>query len=62
MTICSNLAKPYGVVIDRLLRRFCFSRYLSYEVGAIKPERKIYESIVDGSGLTPERILFIGDT
>lgn len=60
--ICSNLAKPYGVVIDKLLSQFNFDRHLSYEIGAIKPEREIYESILTGKGLVPGQILFIGDT
>lgn len=62
LAICSNLAKPYGAVIDKLLPQFNFARHLSFEVGAIKPDREIYESIVAGTGLTPEKILFIGDT
>lgn len=62
LAICSNLAKPYGVVIDKLLPQFKFARHLSYEIGAIKPDREIYESIVTGSGLAPRQILFIGDT
>lgn len=62
LAICSNLAKPYGVVIDNLLPKFNLARHLSYEVGAIKPERKIYESIVASTGLEPRQILFIGDT
>jgi len=62
LAICSNLAKPYGVVIDKLLPQFNFARHLSYEIGAIKPDREIYESIVAGTGLAPGQILFIGDT
>ncbi len=62
LAICSNLAKPYGVVIDKLLPQFNFARHLSYELGSVKPDREIYESIVAGTGLTPEKILFIGDT
>lgn len=62
LAICSNLAKPYGAVIDRLLPQFNFARHLSYEIGAIKPDREIYESIVAGTGLAPRQILFIGDT
>jgi HAD superfamily hydrolase (TIGR01549 family) len=60
--ICSNLAKPYGVVIDKLLSQFNFGRHLSYEIGAIKPDREIYESILSGKGLVPGQILFVGDT
>ncbi len=62
LAICSNLAKPYGVVIDKLLPQFNFARHLSYELGAIKPDREIYESIVAGTGLAPGQILFVGDT
>lgn len=40
--ICSNLATPYGEVIERLLSGFSFITSLSYEVGAIKPEPPIY--------------------
>jgi HAD superfamily hydrolase (TIGR01549 family) len=62
LAICSNLAKPYGAVIDRLLPQFNFARHLSYEVGAIKPDREIYESITNGTSLASGQILFIGDT
>ncbi|HCS63459.1 MAG TPA: haloacid dehalogenase [Cellvibrio sp.] len=62
LAICSNLAKPYGVVIDKLLPRFKFTRHLSYEIGAVKPDREIYESIVMGTCLAPGQIFFIGDT
>lgn len=62
LAICSNLAKPYGAVVDRLLPQIELIRCLSYEVGAIKPEREIYDWIVCNSNLTAEQILFVGDT
>lgn len=62
LAICSNLAKPYGAVIDQLLPQFNFARHLSYEIGAIKPDREMYESIITDTGLTPDQIIFIGDT
>ncbi|UUA73775.1 MULTISPECIES: HAD family hydrolase [unclassified Cellvibrio] len=62
LAICSNLAKPYGAVIDQLLPQFNFTRHLSYEIGAIKPDIEMYESILTDTGLIPEQILFIGDT
>lgn len=62
LAICSNLAKPYGAVIDRLLPQFNFIQCLSYEVGAIKPEYEIYDGIVTKSGVPAEQILFVGDT
>lgn len=62
LAICSNLAKPYGAVIDRLLPQFNFLQCLSYEVGAIKPEHEIYDGIVTKSGISAKQILFVGDT
>lgn len=62
VAICSNLAKPYGTAIDTLLPDFKFIRCLSYEVGSIKPEKAIYESIILHSKLTPQQCLFVGDT
>lgn len=62
LAICSNLAKPYGVVINRLLPQFSFAQHLSYEIGAIKPDSAIYESITSGAGIASSQILFVGDT
>jgi len=62
VAICSNLAQPYGVVIDRLLPRMELHRFLSYEVGFIKPEPQIYHRIVKDLCVTSARCLFIGDT
>jgi len=62
IAICSNLAKPYGAVIDQLLPQFNFMRFLSYEVGYIKPEAQIYQQIVDDSGFSGASCLFVGDT
>jgi HAD superfamily hydrolase (TIGR01549 family) len=62
MVICSNLAQPYGVVIQRLLSGFQFIECLSYEVGYIKPERDMYKCIVNLSGVAPSQSIFVGDT
>ncbi|MEX1198239.1 MAG: HAD family hydrolase [Pseudohongiellaceae bacterium] len=61
LAVCSNLAKPYGEVVDRLLPQFELLRCFSYEVGAIKPEPKIYEWLVGYSGVAKESITFVGD-
>jgi HAD superfamily hydrolase (TIGR01549 family) len=60
--ICSNLAQPYGAVIDRLLNDFDLDRFLSYELGAIKPEPQIFESILNHYQCDASECLFIGDT
>lgn len=62
MAICSNLAKPYGDVIERLLLPYSLKKYLSYECGFIKPEPKIYQSIVMTMDIEPQQCLFVGDT
>mgnify|MGYP002382010874 CR=1 FL=1 len=60
--ICSNLAAPYGWVVEQLLGDYRFIRCLSYEIGFIKPEIGIYQFLITESGLTPENCIFIGDT
>ncbi len=35
--------------------------YLSYQMGYMKPERKIYEMLIEDSGLEPSETLFIDD-
>lgn len=62
IAVCSNLAKPYGAVIEKLLSKYKLINCLSYEVGAIKPEFEIYEDIVGKSRVMPNNILFVGDT
>lgn len=62
VAICSNLAQPYGVVIDRLLSQFSFHRFLSYEVGFIKPDPEMFQKILSNIGLPAKDCLFIGDT
>lgn len=61
LAVCSNLAQPYGVVVDMLLSEFDLLRCLSYQVGCIKPEAGIYDCLVASSGIPPEQIAFIGD-
>ena len=62
LAICSNLSRPYGASIERLLPQVGLMRCLSYQVGAIKPEREIYDWIVRESGMPAQQTLFIGDT
>lgn len=62
LAICSNLAQPYGQIIDRLLPGYLFTRVLSYEVGFIKPDDGIYDAILNRTGYQKENVLFVGDT
>lgn len=61
VAVCSNLAKPYGSVVEVLLPDL--DGYgLSFEVGAMKPEKAIYEATVDQMSLHLEDCVMIGDS
>lgn len=62
VAVCSNLAQPYGAVLDQLLSQIQFLKYLSFDVGHIKPEREMYQCIVKGAAVNAEHCLFVGDT
>jgi FMN phosphatase YigB (HAD superfamily) len=62
LAVCSNLAQPYGEVIERLLPQIPLLKCLSYEVGYIKPEREIYGWLTEQADVTPDQCLFVGDT
>jgi HAD superfamily hydrolase (TIGR01549 family) len=62
MAVCSNLAKPYGAVLEQLLPDVPFVKCFSYDVGYIKPEQEIYQWIVDRAKVDPAHCLFVGDT
>lgn len=58
--LCSNLALPYGESAKNLI---LLDKYiLSYEVGCIKPDNKIYQICLDCFKLTKKDVLFIGDS
>lgn len=59
--ICSNLAAPYAVPIKLLLPKFDAYAW-SFEVGAVKPDPRIYDHICMALGCLPEEVLMIGDT
>ena len=61
LALCSNLAMPYGKVVSSLLPNIDTYAW-SYEVAAIKPEPKIYQSLIDQIDCQASEILFIGDT
>ncbi len=61
LAVCSNLAQPYGAVVNRLLSQFDLIRCLSYQVGCIKPDAEIYAWLVRESGVPKEKTVFVGD-
>lgn len=60
--LCSNLARPYGAAIGKLLSGFNTEKFLSYELNTIKPEIQIYEIILKSFRCNAKQCLFIGDT
>jgi FMN phosphatase YigB (HAD superfamily) len=61
VSVCSNLAKPYGAAVDLLLPDL--DAYgLSFEVGAMKPEKAIYQATVDQMSLDLVDCAMIGDS
>ena len=61
IALCSNLAAPYGKAGFPMLPRFDAYAW-SYEVGAIKPDKHIYQYIIDSLECRAEEVLFVGDT
>jgi len=60
--LCSNLAQPYGIAIEKLLSELDAKKFLSYELGTIKPEPQIYKEILSSFNCAPEECLFVGDS
>ena len=61
LALCSNLAALYGNKVFEMLPNL--DAYVwSYEIGAIKPDPKIYEALLDQIGCAAHEVLFIGDT
>lgn len=61
IVICSNLAKPYGEQLKKLIPDLFDFIVFSYEVGLIKPEQKIYEMIQTYFNCYMTEMMFIGD-
>jgi HAD superfamily hydrolase (TIGR01549 family) len=62
IAVCSNLAKPYGKIVELLPPEIPVLKGLSYELGYIKPEPEIYSWILKTVGVDTTEALFIGDT
>jgi len=61
IALCSNVAMPYGEQLKKLLPNVFDALFLSYEIGAIKPEDNIYEVIKTHFNCEMSEMLFIGD-
>ncbi|BBI43268.1 HAD family hydrolase [Pseudomonas syringae] len=68
IAICSNLASPYGPIIQQLFPSI-IAHGFSYELGCMKPAPRIYQQTCDRLGLQPGndfagkgRVVMIGDS
>lgn len=56
----NEIHRKYGYGDYKFLNHF-EKKFLSHEVGAIKPEQEIYKAVTDYTGELPEKHLFIDD-
>jgi FMN phosphatase YigB (HAD superfamily) len=59
--ICSNLAAPYGEPVKRFLPTVDAYAF-SFEIGAIKPEPRMYQVTIDRLGVEAQETWMIGDS
>lgn len=62
LVVVSNLSQPYGDRLKQIIGPAVDAYVLSYEVGAVKPDPRIYQAATEACGCAPESILFVGDT
>jgi FMN phosphatase YigB (HAD superfamily) len=59
--VCSNLAEPYGIAIERIFPRMNGYGF-SYAVGALKPDQSIYNDVLAQLGVEARMAWMIGDS
>lgn len=60
--VCSNLAAPYAIPVQKLLP-FPLDAYAwSFEIGTVKPDPAMYHAVCDELGCSLNDVLFVGDT
>jgi len=62
MAVVSNLPAPYGPPVRRCLEDFMAGFAFSYEVGALKPERALFDAGLAMVGARAEQTLMVGDS
>jgi HAD superfamily hydrolase (TIGR01549 family) len=62
LALCSNLALPYVAPVEKLVGAFFDAKLWSFEVGATKPDRRIYQALCEQLALPPEDVLMVGDS
>jgi len=59
--VCSNLAAVYAPPVEALLPMKLDAYAWSFQVGALKPEHKIYRSVCEALGCQSHQVLMVGD-
>lgn len=59
--VCSNLALPYASALTALYPSLDAMSF-SFEVGALKPDVRIYQDVCEKLGLNPGRVTMVGDS
>jgi len=62
VAVASNLALPYAAPLKALLGDLVDIWYLSFDAGAIKPERAFYVGLTARLGCDASELLMVGDT
>jgi HAD superfamily hydrolase (TIGR01493 family) len=62
IAVCSNLAAAYAAPITALLPMPLNAYAWSFEVNALKPDKRIYEHVCKALACPPHQVLMIGDT
>ncbi|MES1934004.1 haloacid dehalogenase-like hydrolase family protein [Salinisphaera shabanensis T35B1] len=62
MAVVSNLPAPYGPAVRRCLEDLMAGFAFSYEVGALKPERALFDAGLAMVGARAEQTLMVGDS
>lgn len=62
MAVVSNLPAPYGPPVRRCLEDYIAGFAFSYELGALKPERALFDAGLALVGARPECTLMVGDS
>lgn len=62
VAVASNLAMPYAAPLKALLGDLIDVWQLSFDAGAIKPERAFYAGLTAKLGCEPDELLMVGDT
>jgi 2-haloalkanoic acid dehalogenase type II len=62
LALCSNLAQPFAAPVQALIGGYFDVTTWSFAAGALKPEKRIFDSLCDELQLHPEQVLMVGDS